>query len=228
MPFRPSSRAARWLCLPLLALGLAACDVSTDLDDLDVILQVDDLPVDLGAGITAQVRPGEPTVATADVPTDFDVESIDELDAITLRPGMFTFTAAAARGGAGGAAAPSGTITGYVFVGGVPVPGTPVTLTVTDGTVTAVSPEVVASAASTIDRAAVEAFIDSLPGAERPDLADWQSLSVDEIRAQISAALAGASLPIAFGLEVTSSNPDDPLTGSITLSELDVSATITR
>ncbi len=206
-------------------VGLTGCEFSDPLEGFELRFAVEDTDIDLGAGITTQVRPGEATVQTETINSSLsdDIKGINTIANLKLTPTMFTFTASAS----GKSAAPSGVVNGYITIGPVPVPGTPIRITVTDGVVTAVSPSTLLGPDATLDTSAYERYLALLPANQRPNLDDFKSLSVDEIRQRIAAALSGTSFPISFGLTVESSNPNDPLTGAIKISGISFSGNVT-
>lgn len=211
--------------LSLGILALAACDVTNPLEDVELRLNVQNAPVEIPASVgTVVVRSGEPTINEGTATNDTDIDRVEDLESITIDPSFFTYTPAAA-GGAGASAAPAasldGTIRLFIFLGGVPVPGTPVALTVEDAVVTAVEPQELVIAGSTVDASAVAAFIESLPAESRPQLDDWQSMTIDQVIGEINAALSSGSVPIAIGIEATGG-----LDGNLQLEQIEFDAVV--
>lgn len=211
--------------LLLSVAGLTACEFSDPLEGFELRFNVEDTDVDLGAGVTTQVRPGEATIQSESIENSLssDIKGINSITNIKLAPRMFTFTSSASSK----SSAPSGVIRGFLTLGGFPIPGTPISITVTDGSVTAVSPSTLLGPNATIDLSAYEAYLNLLPANQRPSLANYAGLSIDEIRTGIAAALSGTRIPISFGLTVDSSNPSDPLTGSLRISQISLSGEVT-
>jgi hypothetical protein len=216
----------------LIAAGLVSCDTTglTDtLDEFGVRIDVEDIDIDFGAGVTAQVTPGEATIQTQDISNGLSVKSVDSIENLKLAPSMFAFTSSGSSKSTASSKslAPSGVIKGYLTLGGFPIPGTPVQITVTDGAVTAVSPSTLLGPNATLDLSAYEAYLNLLPANQRPNLNSYESLSIDEIRQRIATALSGTRIPISFGLTVESSDPNDPLSGSLSINKISFSGNVT-
>lgn len=212
------------LCVALL--GLAACDITNPLEDVDLILDIDSAPVAIPASLgTIQVSPNSPRANSGTATNDSDIDHIEELHSITIKPSFLTFTPASASANGNGArmaaAEQDGTIRIFLFLGLVPVPGTPVVVTVQNGAVTDVDPQEIQIGSATIDAASVSSFIESLPADSRPELDGWQSMTVDEVVDQINASLASGTIPFAFGVETTGD-----LSGTLRLSELEFDAQV--
>lgn len=223
-------RSSRLLVLAVLPalLFLSACEVTDPLEDVNLLLDVDDAVVDLGSGIVVSVQPGSPSAATETVRNDFDVASVEELRAVRLKPEFFAFAAAGAGKQAG--VRSTGTIAVYVFVAGIPLPNTPITLTIENSVVRSVSPNTINLLGTTydVDRSTIEAFFEDLPPEEQPDLKAWQTMTIDEVRNELNAALSSSAFPIAIGTIVSSSDPNDPLTGSLELQLLSFDARVSK
>jgi type II secretory pathway component HofQ len=145
------------------------------------------------------------------------------LRSIHVEPGFFSFAPSTGALTAAGsiAAAQDGSIRIFLFLGGVPIPGTPVLLTVQNGEVTDVQPREIQIGSATIDESAVESFLAGLPAGSRPELSAWQSMTIDEVVAEINTALASASIPFAIGVEATGD-----LSGTLRLSEIQFDAQV--
>lgn len=195
--------------LSLGVLALIACDVTDPLEDVELRLEVQNVPVEIPASVgTVTVRSGEPTVNAGTATNDTDIDRVEQLKSIELHPSFFSYTPTADSGAAGASAATTaatvdGMIRVFIFLGGVPVPGNPVVLTVEDTVVTAVEPQELDIAGSTVNASMIAAFIESLPPESRPQLDDWQSMTTDEVIDEINTALASGSVPIAIGIEAT-------------------------
>lgn len=216
--FRPAA-------LSLGVLALMACDVTDPLEDVELRLNVQNAPVEIPASVgTVVVRSGEPTINEGTATNDTDIDRVEDLQSITLDPSFFSYTSAAAAsqtGAATTAASLDGTIRLFIFLGGVPVPGIPVVLTVEDAVVTTVDPQELDIAGSTVNASAIAAFIESLPAESRPQLDDWQSMTIDEVIGAINAALASGSVPIAIGIETTGG-----LEGTLQLEKIEFDAVV--
>lgn len=221
---RTMTNILRPATLSLGILALMACDVTNPLEDVELRLDIQNAPVEIPASVgTIVVRSGEPTVNEGTATNDTDIDRIEDLQSINLDPSFFSYTAAAS--GAAASAAPAasldGTIRLFIFLGGVPVPGTPVVLTVDDAVVTAVEPQEIDIAGSTVNASTIAAFIESLPPESRPQLDDWQSMTIDEVIAEINAALASGTVPIALGVETTGG-----LEGTLQLEQIEFDAVV--
>lgn len=220
------TKLVRPAALCVAFLGLAACDITNPLEDVDLLLDIDSAPVAIPASLgTIQVSPNSPRANSGTATNDSDIDRIEELRSITIKPSSLTFTPAS--GAATGSAARTiaadqdGTIRVFLFLGDVPVPGTPIVVTVQDGAVTGVNPQEIQIGSATIDASSVSSFIESLPAGSRPDLDDWESMTVDEVVDQINASLASGSIPFAFGVETTGD-----VSGTLRLSEIEFDAQV--
>lgn len=224
VPSRLRARRAAAAALVLAVAG-AAC-VSDPFEGVDLILDVTDARVELGAvDGTIEVRSGETTVKSSVVANASDIGEVRELRwlAFGLADLSFQASGAPAAGvvaGAAGAAAHafssaasgSGTISLGVFLNGVPVPGTPILVTVTDGVVTQVIPSLLLTASWLVKASELLALLESLPPGSQPDLKDWENLTLDQVIAEINQGLAAASLPV-----VLVATADGDLDGSLRL-----------
>lgn len=213
--------------LSLGLLALVACDVTDPVDDDELRLEVQNAPVEIPASVgTVVVRSGEPTVSSGTATNDTGIERIERLERIGLDPSFFSYTPTdtaevSDSTAATTAASLDGTIRLFLFVGGVPVPGTPVVLTVEQAVVTAVEPQELEIVGSTVDASTIAAFLESLPPEDRPELDDWQSMTAGEVIAEINAALSSGEVPIALGIEAT-----DELHGELQLEQIEFDAVV--
>jgi hypothetical protein len=212
----------RFALLLLLALGLSACEVTDPLEDIELRLAVDDVPIDLGAGLTVQVSPDQPTVVSNVVSIDLgDVDAVGLINRVNLTAGAFTFTPGSAKAGV----AASGQINLVVVFGGMPIG--PVTLEVRDSVVQSVTPTQVLGQTIVRDEAYVSGLLERL-GVRAPQLpAGWPDLTVDQAKTALRDAFNSGSVPISLLVEVTESDPDNPLVGSLRLNQITLSGTVT-
>lgn len=208
------------------AVGMTACEITNPLEDVDLLVEVQDAPVEIPASLgSVAVRPEEPTANSGTATNSSDIDRIEELRSIKLEPGFFAFTPASAVSAGPNAravaAAQDGTIRLFLFLGGVPVPGTPVVVTIQNGDVVGVSPEVIQIGSATVDKSSVASFVESLGVADRPELENWQSMTVDEMVETINASLASGTIPFAIGVETTGD-----VTGTLQLSEIQFDAQV--
>lgn len=209
--------------LPLVA-SLAACDVKNPLEDVNVILNITDSPISLSAVPALGLVAGQASQRSATINTQSPVESVNSVSAIKLAPSFFQFTASAPAPGAGMAAG-SNTVDGTVLVtvrsGTTPLVA--VTLTIANNVVTAVDPSVATLASmAAAYRAKVDAAI-----AANPSLAgqfgNYQSLTADQLLANINAVLTSAQTSITVVATVLSGN----VTGSLSISQFTVDGQVT-
>lgn len=218
---RTITRLLTTAALPLVLLGLTGCEVTDPLEGVDLRIDLTDASVEIPESVgSVTVDPDRPTAASGSITNETDIASIEELKAIKLEPGFFVFTSAptalAAEGAEGPTvAAANGTIRVFLFMGGVPLPDMPITLTVENDEVTAVTPQTITIAGSTVDAAAIEAYLEALPEEDRPELDDWQSMTIDQVVAEINAALSSSSFPFTIGVEATGE-----LSGTLRLGEI--------
>lgn len=213
--------------LALAVFALAGCEVTNPLEDVELRVDVTDAPVAIPASAgTVAVRSDAPTANSGTATNDTDIERVEELRTIRLQPSYFSFASAVAGADRAGPnatiAAQSGTIRIFIFLGGVPIPDTPIVVTVEDNVVTGVAPQEIEIASATINAGTIESFLDSLPPGSVPDLADgWQTMTVDEVVAEINQALASSSIAFTIGVEATGG-----LDGTLQLSEIAFDAEI--
>ncbi len=223
----PMRYAMKWIrpaALSLTVLALGACDITDPLEGVDLILDIEDAPVEIPASIgSVQVSPGQPTANSGMASNDSDIDRVEELRSIQIEPGFFSFAPATGSlmGANSIAAAQGGSIRIFLFLGGVPIPGTPVVVTVQNAQVTDVQPRRIQLGSATIDQSTIESFLASLPAASRPDLAAWESMTLDEVVEEMNAALASGSIPFAIGVDATGD-----LDGTLRLSELQFDAQV--
>ncbi len=217
----------KWIrpaALSMAVLALGACDITDPLKDVDLLLDIEDAPVEIPAELgSVQVSPGEPTANSGTASNDSDIDRVEVLRSIQIEPGFFSFMPAtgSVSGASSIAAAQDGSIRIFLFLGGVPIPGTPVLLTVQNAEVVDVQPRQIQLGSATIDQSSVESFLASLPAASRPALSAWQSMTLDEVVAEMNAALASGSIPFAIGVEATGD-----LSGTLRLSEIEFDARV--
>lgn len=180
----------------VLTFGLliAACDITNPIEDVSLRLSVTDAAVELGpdAGHVA-VTGGQTTSSTGNVINQLDISSVELLHQVHILPSYFSYASAV---GKHASALGNGAVELHLFLGGVPIPGSPVVVTILDGTVTNVSPTSIDVHDTTIDKAAIEAALNSLPPSQRPLLRDWKSMTISQILGEINLALARASFPL--------------------------------
>lgn len=213
----------------LLLFGMTACEVTDPLEDVELILDVEDAIVDLGGGegITVPVIPDRPSGKTDRVNNNLEVTSVNDLKSIKLKPEFFSFSAAA--GKSGGIAA-TGVVEVTVAVGGAALPESPITVTIQNDVPTNVSPETIdfQKQTYTVNEDAIDALLEQLPEEERPTLADFKSLTMAEAVELINRELESNEIDIFIGVNVTESDPSDPLSGELTLKEMIVSAQVSQ
>ncbi len=212
----------------LAFLGLGGCDVTDPLKDVELHVDLSEAPVEIPASFgTVAVTAGQATVTNGTVSNDTDIDRIENLKAITLRPSYLTFTPNDLGGAAGNLVplAQTGSVSLFVFFDGVPVPGTPVVVTIQDDVVTAVSPQRIEIAGATIDVSTIQAFLASLGGVEVRLVDGWETMTVDQVVARINGALVSYSVPISIGVTATGD-----LDGTLRLSQIsfDAEAVLTQ
>lgn len=205
----------------VIGFGLTGCEISNPLEDVELHLDVQDVPVELPSSVgSLALKPGETASSSGFVSNELEVTSVNEVSEIEVQPSYFHYSAGA--GKTSGPAA-SGTVTIALFLGGVPIPGAVVEVTVTNDVVTAVSPTSIKVGTMTVDRAAVDQLLQSLPPAQRPTLADWQSMTIDQVRQKINDALASTGFDFSIVFKTTGD-----LAGGLTIDQFDVSASVTQ
>lgn len=215
----------RLAALSLGLLALVGCDVTDPLDDADLRLDLRNVPVEIPESVgTVVVRSGEPMINTGTATNDTDIASIEHLKSIQIEPGFFTYTPSEVPPSdetATTLASLDGTIELFVFLGGVPVPDTPIIVTVEDGAVTAVDPQEIEIDGATVNANTIEAFLESLPPESRPELDGWESMTLGEIIDEINEALASGSVDIAIGVNATGD-----LDGTLRLEQVEFDAEV--
>ncbi len=209
----------------LVLFGISACDVTDPLEDVGLIVDVEDAAVDLrGSGVAVTIQDGETTAIMQTVANDLDVARV-ELNAVNLEPSFLSF--AVAPPGKSVSVMDSGTLTILVSVGLPPAgplfPLPPLVVTIEDNVVTDVQPRSISLLGGTYDISQIEAVIESLPASQRPDLADLGSLTIDQAREAVEAALV-SSTGFLFSFVVQS----DGISGTLTLNQLSIDARITQ
>lgn len=223
------TRLTAFACSLVFLAATTGCDgfgdfVDDPLGDFVVQLQLTDVTIDLGDPFELPILSGEPRAIERSVATNLDVQSVDDLVELALNPSAISFSAVPALPGLAPA---SGTVRLYALIDGYPLPGAPIRIEIVDGEVASVSPNRFATAQSTLDSAQVDAFFASVAPDARPFVAAYQSLSVDQVRSQIAAALSSSPVRLAFGTDVESASQTNPLAGTLTIASLDISALIT-
>ena len=209
----------------LVFVGMSACDVTDPLEDVELIVDVEDAAVDLGgSGVAVTVQDGETTAITQTIANDLDVARV-RLNAINLEPSFFSFTVALP--GKSVTVMDSGTLTILVSVGLPPTgplfPLPPLVVTIDDNVVTDVQPRSISLLGGTYDISQIEGVIESLPPSQRPNLAALGSLTIDQTREAVEAALV-SSTGFLFSFVVQS----DGISGTLTLNQLSIDARITQ
>ena len=202
--------------LPLALVALSACDIKDPLEGVNLRLALTDATVEIPAAAgTVEVRTDRSTVSSGVADNDTDIVEVEELMAIKLQPAFFGLDAAGDGSSVAEAdiAPQSGTIQLFVFLGGVPLPQTPITLTVEENVVVSVEPSTIDISTASVEAAAVADFIASLSPEDVPELNPW--FTPAQVVAQINAVLAAESIPITIGVITTGS-----LTGSLTLDQI--------
>lgn len=210
----------RSAALGLALFALVGCDVTDPLEDVELRVDISDAPVDISASAgTLTVLAGTATAAGGTVTNDTDIDRIENLEAITIRPAYLTFTPAAASvADDAPIAAQTGTLSLYAFIAGVPLPcdpALPINVTIEDDVVTAVTPQRCEIGGATIDAATIEAFIASLPPGAIALTAGWENFTVNQVVDAINAALASSSIDISIGVTATGD-----LDGTLRLSQI--------
>lgn len=212
----------------MVMIGVSACDVTNPLEDVELIVDVEDAQVDLGgSGIAVAVNPGQPAAQSETVNNDLDIASVNELRQIHLKPEFFSFSPSAAKSSA---VAATGTLQIALFINGYPLPDMPITATVVNSVVTNVSPSAISFDGQTynVDESAIDDLLERLPANQRPNLQDWKGASMSKVVGAINAALESNSIPLSFGIQVTDSDENDPLSGELILSAISVDAQVSQ
>ncbi|MEJ2217840.1 MAG: hypothetical protein P8099_14615 [Gemmatimonadota bacterium] len=210
------------LGLGLGFLGLAGCDVTDPLKDVEIHVDLSEAPVEIPASVgTVAVIAGQTTATTGTVNNDTDIDRIEELRAIKLLPSYLIFTPAAAVVGANGDIVPlaqSGTLTLLVVLDGHPL-FTPVVVTIENDVVTAVEPQSIVIFGATIDVNSIQDLLASLNGISIPLTAGWETMTVDQMVGRINDALVSWSIPLSIVVKASGG-----LDGTLRLSRISFDA----
>ena len=211
------------LLLALLAVGSTGCDGFSDfvddpVGDFEVQLQVSDVEYDLG--VSVDVAAGEPQIEAFTIDEQLDVEVVQSISDIRIRPQDLVYTPSAERSEVAtrGTAAASGTISamlGIKYSSGVYVPMLSATATVEGGQVTSV--ETIPFSFTSYGQ--VQTIVESM---------GYQfdtSMTVDEAQAQVVAALNEAFAGF-YDFVITTSTTGD-LDGSLSLDQFEFDGIVT-
>lgn len=212
--------------LGLGALGLSGCDISSPIEGVDLVLDVEDASVNVGS-VTTDVRPDQPSVKNEEVNPDTNVKEVRDLRTIRLKTEFFDFSSGASgtQSKAGQGTSASGTLEISVFFAGYPLPQSPFTLTITDDVVTEIAPTTLSFQGNTYDLEAdnLRQLLEDL-GDEAPDLENWENATLDEVETALKEALRSDSAPISVAVEVVEGN----LSGSLTVDKFNIDAQVAR
>lgn len=215
-PFRLSLLPALLLTA---ALGLAACDLS----EIDLAVNVDDQPVNLGSSaVNVAVRANETAIASSTVSNPLNITEIKDIKEITIKPSDLAFTSNAGKTGALG----SGTISVGILIGTLPVPtvpAQPIVITVTNNVVTKVEPSSLTVGGSTYNVAWVKEQVNKLPANQRPGTAAWDNTTVEQAKQKLQEALSAQSFPISLIVTATGD-----LNGSLKLGSFSLDAQVVK
>ena len=205
----------------LLALALTGCDGFSDfvddpVGDFAVKIAVRDAEVPLGDGVTAAVTAGQPTLTRQTVAMDLDVQFVDEIQDLRIRPQDIRFTPDPARVAARGVSDATGTLSANVgaVLQATYYPLLAGTVTLEDGVVTDVD---------------LEGFVffegQALQAVESALGAVDTSMSAEDAAAAIAEGWSSAmdpSMELVVGLSTTGT-----VTGSITLDQIQYDGVVT-
>lgn len=211
-------------CLVLL-FGISACEVTDPLEDVELIVDVKDAAVDLGAsGVSVDVQDGQATATTSNIGNELDVDGV-ELNVVNIKPSFFAFSEGGTAKGA--SLLDSGTLTVLVSIGLPPsgplFPLPPVTVTIENNVVTDVQPRSISLLGGTYDIPRIQAIVESIPEDERPNMTALGSLTIAQAKAAAEAALTNQT-GFLFSIVVQSNG----ISGTLTLSELSIDARVTQ
>jgi hypothetical protein len=197
----------RSVCRALAVLGLAAaaagCDLTAPLEDLSVIAAVENVIIDVDpAARTLPLVGGRTTAGSGTVHVDLEVDSIAAVQRLGIEPSYLTYAAAPV---AAGGPQDAGTAELFLFIGGVPVPGSPVRVTIAGGRIAGVAPSSLDLRAGALDREAVAQALQSISVGTAPALEPWPGMTDAAVRAEIQAALAQPTVPFAIVARATGS-----------------------
>lgn len=210
----------RSAALSLGLLGLAGCDVTDPLKDVEIHVDLSEAPVEIPASVgTVAVISGQTTATTGTVNNDTDIDRIEELKAIKLRPSYLTFTPAAAVAGTAVPLAQSGTLQLAVIFNGDVLPGMPVTITIQNDVVTAVEPDSIQIFGATIRVSDIQDLVASLNGVQVPLTEGWETMTVAQVVERINGTLVTYSIPISIVVKSSTG-----LEGTLVLSQISFDA----
>lgn len=210
----------RTAALSLGLLGLAGCDVTDPLKDVEIHVDLSEAPVEIPASVgTVAVISGQTTATTGSLNNDTDIDRIEELKAIKLLPSYLTFTPAAAVAGAAVPLAQSGTLQLAVILYGYALPGMPVTVTIQNDVVTAVEPDSIQILGATIHVSDIQDLVASLNGVQIPLTEGWETMTVAQVVEQINQTLVAYTIPISIVVKSSTG-----LEGTLVLSQISFDA----
>lgn len=203
------------------SLAWAGCDgfsefVEDPLGDFAVQLRIPDARFALD-GLSVPVAPDRSLAFSSTERPDFGT-TIDELISVTLDPSQVSFVPFF------DGATPSGSFAFYGFIDGVPLPNSPITVTVTDGAVSDLTP-LQATADSQIDLARVTAVArDNEIGIP----ADLATLTGRDLLERIRVSLSQPETEVAVVTEpIDGGTQTEPLLGRVTIREVRVDVLVT-
>ena len=127
----------KYALLVVAAAAMPACDIKDPLENVDIRLDIKDAPIQFsGNEGSVAVSTEQAGITTASVSMDSDIEEVADLQTIHLDPADFTFTSTAgvvASGNFASLVQASGAVRLGILVSGIPVPGFPLTVTLTLG-----------------------------------------------------------------------------------------------
>lgn len=194
---------------------LGGCDVTDPLENVDLKLDIKDAPVVLrGESGAVAVQAGTGAAQSTHVSMSSDVDEVSSIQKVSFKPANFTFSGASGYG-AGSSANASGTIRFLIAVAGIPIPGMPVTVTVSNNVVTSISPSEIDLASPSYDKGAVEALYGKITaGPALPS--NWSSLTAQQAVKAITDAITTKNFSV--HLLVYS----DDLTGRLKVGEFSI------
>jgi hypothetical protein len=203
---RFNTRAMATMVLAVSALA-TACDFKDPLEGVQIKLDVQDAPITV-SNASVVAKAGQPAVSTTTVNSPSDIESIDDLKVIRFKPADFTYTNSGAFQTSNAMTMnltqASGTVSVLVMVAGIPIPGTPIQVTISNNVVTSVTPAALDLRTAVFSKSAIEALINSLPAGSRPALpAGWATMTEAQAKAAIQEALANDSFSLTFVVNAT-------------------------
>ena len=215
--FSAQRRFVRPIMAVAVLLALPACDAKDPLEGVDLILEVDDAPVAVGASM--QVVPNQVSSVSINVGASSDIKSVQEITSIMLDPTDFSYTQSAGlRAASSVSAAASGNINVVLRIGNV---GLAALLTVQDNVVTNVAPRQLLNLTNfSAWKQAVLDIVENMPESQRPDFSTFENMNPEEVKQELVDLLGGT---FQLHIHVHTSNPE--LTGTLTLSEFSLGGT---